>query len=255
MKRVRFLAAWLGLYALCLGVLVAGETIPPSPSRYVEDAAGVLSPSVREGLVHELEDFERQTSNQFVVAIYPRMQSESSIEDYTLRVAQKWGVGQKEKNNGAVLFIFVEDRALYIQVGYGLEGVLTDALCRRIIEREIKPSFRAGDFNRGVQNGLHSMMAATRGEYKGTGSTVNELKQKRYEREALFWEVMVILVIGGFVFFGIYQGRGITVYSSRGSDDSWFGGGGGSGGFGGGGGGGFSGGGGSFGGGGAGGRW
>ena len=104
----------------------AGEVIPPPPAGYFNDYANVVSASTAQPLDQILEQFERDTSNQIVVAIYPKMQSDSSIEDYTVRVAESWKVGQRLKNNGAVLFVFVQDRKLYIQVGYGLEGALPD---------------------------------------------------------------------------------------------------------------------------------
>ena len=80
-----------------------------------------------------LAQFERESSNQILVAIYPRMQSASSVEDYTVRVAQAWRVGQKARNNGVVLFVFQESRDVRIVTGYGLEGVLPDAIAKRII--------------------------------------------------------------------------------------------------------------------------
>ena len=121
-----------------------------------------------------LEDFERQSSDQIVVAVFPKMQSDSSIEDYTVRVARSWQVGQKNKNNGAVLFVFVQDHKMFLQVGYGLEGVLPDALCKRIIDEQITPRFKAGDFDGGLTAGVQAVLAAAKGEYKGTGTTVAE---------------------------------------------------------------------------------
>src|SRR4051794_1719176 len=97
------------------------ETIPPRPAHYFNDYANVVDRATTARLDRQLADFDKQTSNQIVVAIYPRMQSDSSIEDYTVRVAQQWGVGQKSRNNGAVLFVFVNDRKMFMQVGYGLE--------------------------------------------------------------------------------------------------------------------------------------
>ena len=138
----------------------AAETIPPAPRDHFNDYARIVSPATARQLDAELTQFERDTSNQLVVAIYPKMQSASSIEDYTVRIAQAWGVGQADRKNGAVLFIFQQDRKLYIQVGYGLEGVIPDARAKQIIENEITPRFRAGDFTGGVSNGVHALMAA-----------------------------------------------------------------------------------------------
>ena len=118
----------------------------------------------------QLDQFERQTSNQILVAVYPRMQSDSSIEDYTVRVAQSWHAGRKGRDNGAVLFVFVQDRTMYIQTGYGLEGALPDALCKRIIDDEIAPAFTQGDYDGGLQAGVEAILAAAKGEYHGNGA-------------------------------------------------------------------------------------
>src|SRR5262245_17674834 len=129
----------LALLVVSSWVAVGAEVIPPAPGQYFNDYAHVASTAVAARLNKTLEDFERQTSDQILVAVYPKMESDSSIEDYTVRAAQSWKVGQKGKDNGAVLFVFVQDRRMFIQVGYGLEGALPDALAKRIIETEIKP--------------------------------------------------------------------------------------------------------------------
>lgn len=263
----RFLLTLL-LIAVAVSTVIAAEVIPPPPKAYFNDHAGVTRPEVARQLNRELEQFERDTSNQIVVAIYPKMQTDSSIEDYTVRIAQSWHVGQKGRNNGAVLFVFIQDRKMFIQVGYGLEPTLTDYLCSQIINNELKPRFRAGDFNGGLTAAVHAMMAATKGEYKGSGQTVAE-SQRRVSRQQNVsgpsFIVMVFLFIVLMILFRIFTkfmgggggGSGFGgpfIFTGGGGSD--FGGGSGGGGFGGGdSGGGFSGGGGSFGGGGAGGDW
>ena len=230
----------------------AAEVIPPAPARYFNDYAQVVSAATESQLNAQLEQFERDTSNQIRVAIFPKMQSDSSIEDYTVRVARSWKIGGKEHSNGAVLFVFVQDRKMFIQVGYGLEGVLPDVLCKRIVEDEIKPHFRSGDFDGGLTAGVNAILAATRGEYKGTGKTAYEKRHQNGGSVTLWiWFAIVAFVMVSHL---IFRPRG-RVYHSGGSSVMW-GGGGWSGGGGGSGGGGFSsGGGGSFGGGGAGGSW
>jgi len=233
----------------------AAETLPPKPAHYFNDYARLVSPQQANALNQRLEQFERNTSNQLVVAIYPRMDSTSSVEDYTVRIAQSWGVGQKARSNGAVLFLFMAEHDVYIQVGYGLEGALPDALCHQIIENEIKPRFRAGDFAGGLDAATNAIIAATKGEYKGTGRTNGDASGNGGG----------IVVFGFFIFIMVLisianrlRPARTTVIGRRGSDTGFWGGfGGGSGGgwSDGGGGGGFSGGGGSFGGGGAGGKW
>lgn len=253
----RWLANLLAAATLLLiGAPVFGaEVIPPAPRQHFNDYAGLVRPEVAHQLDRELEQFERDTSNQIVVAIYPRMQSDSSVDDYAVRVAQSWRVGQKERRNGAVLFVFAAERQIYIAVGYGLEGALPDALCKRIIEDEIVPQFRANDFTGGVTAGVRAILAATRGEYRGTSRTASD--RVSADRGT---SIPLILL---FVFFLIMvlrtRSRRSMLYQGRGRRTIWTGGspwGGSGGGFGGGSsGGGFSGGGGSFGGGGAGGRW
>jgi len=228
----------------------AAEVIPPRPAQWFNDYAQVVSPATAVQLNQTLQDFERETSSQIVVAIFQKMESASSIEDYTVRVAQAWKVGQKNKNNGAVLFVFVQDRKMFIQVGYGLEGALPDATCKRIIEDEIKPHFRNNDFDGGLNAGVGAILKATKGEYKAGGDTSGG--------HVGVWPVFVIF--GLFIFVPIFlswkvrqaggRWHGVTLGSS-GWSSGWISG---SGGWSGGGGG-ISSGGGSFGGGGASGSW
>lgn len=254
----RFLIVFWGM--LCLAVFAA-EVMPPVPARYFNDYAKVVTTATAAELNQRLEQFERDSSCQVVVAVFPKMQSDSSIEDYTVRVAQSWGVGQKGKNNGAVLFVFIQDHKMYLQVGYGLEGALPDALCKRIISDEIAPQFKAGNFTAGLTAGVNAILAAAKGEYKGNGQTQAQPQSLILVGDSshhssgntispLFLIVLIIIVI--FILslsFGSRR-RG-WYYTGGGSSNSWGGGGWSSGG----GGGGFSSGGGSFGGGGAGGSW
>src|SRR5439155_15452147 len=98
----------------------------------------------------QLAQFERETSDHVVDSVFQKMQSDSDVADYTQRVAQTWGVGQKDRRNGVVLFVFIEDRKMFIQVGYGLEGVLPDATAFDITERHIKPLFPGGNDTTGL---------------------------------------------------------------------------------------------------------
>jgi len=232
----------------------ADEIIPPAPTAYFNDYAQAVSDTTATQLNQTLEDFERQSSDQILVAIYPKMQSDSDIADYTVRVARAWRAGQKEKNNGAVLFVFVQDHKMFLEVGYGLEGVLPDALCKRIIDEQITPHFKAGDYDGGLTAGVQSVIAAAKGEYKGNGGTVGDQQDnpaKIIPTVILVIAIALILLIRTRSFLP----GGILYASSGWSGGGGWGGRGGSssGGFGGGGG--FSGGGGSFGGGGAGGSW
>ena len=233
--------------------LFADEVIPPAPPAYFNDYAHAVSADTAARLNSTLENFERQTSEQIVVAVFPKLQSDSSIEDYTVRVARSWQAGQKDKNNGAVLFVFVQDHKMFLQVGYGLEGVLPDALCKRIIDEQITSRFKAGDFDGGLTAGVQSILAATKGEYKGTGRTAADGRHG-INYNANDGTVVLIIVILFFVFYVFLRIRMFSTGGIQYWGGGWSGGCSSGGGFSGGGGG-FSGGGGSFGGGGAGGSW
>ncbi len=236
------------------------EQIPEKPKRYVTDRAGVFGPGEAEALNARLEQFERDTSDQLLVWVDRSLPEGFTLEDFTVRAAQKWGAGQKKEDNGAILFVFVGDRKVRIEVGYGLEGALPDATAKRIIDEEIVPRFRGGDYPAGITAGAGAMMAAVKGEYRGTGRTVDE--QHRRRSGQFSGCASAALFFGVFVFLPFIM-RSRRLFRTHGSRGWWTGGGGwgggwGGGGFGGGGfggGGGFSGGGGSFGGGGASGSW
>jgi uncharacterized protein len=234
------------------------DTLPPRPTRYVTDRAGALSGGRAEALNSRLEEFEKDTSNQILVWVDRRVPENFTLEEFTVEAARKWGVGQKDRNNGAVLFVFVDDRKMRIEVGYGLEGVLPDAVAHRIQEEEILPRFRSGDYPGGIEAGVAAMIAATKGEYRGTGSTVASRSRRRGSSGAGCISPFLFLLL--FLLIPLLRLSRWRTYGSRGwwsGGGGWggfggFGGGGGGGSFGGGG---FSGGGGSFGGGGSSGSW
>ena len=250
--------------ALCIAAFVAiqsyaAETFPPKPAGYFNDYAGVVSKGAASRFNEQLAQFERETSNQVVVAVFPKMQSDDDVAAYTQRVAQAWGVGQKEQRNGVVLFVFTQDRKMFIQVGYGLEGALPDATAFDITEYRIKPHFRSNDYEGGLAEGIDSILKAIRGEYKGTGKTVLERRSHNAPAPSFLFFLIFLVVIS--IISRVMRRLGGYSYSSRrsgpvfipmgfgGGSGSWSSGGG-CGGFSG-----FSGGGGSFGGGGAGSSW
>jgi uncharacterized protein len=234
----------------------AAEVIPPKPDRYFNDYAGVVSKSAALRFNEQLAQFERETSNQVVVAVFPKMQSESDVADYAQRVAQSWGVGSKTQRNGVALLVFIADRKASIQIGYGLEGALPDAVAYDIRANHINPHFRNGDYEGGLAEGIDFICKAIRGEYKGDGKTVRERQTNRNAGGGglIFLGILVVVMISIFL---RPRRRGYRYSSSGGPYIGWWPGGGGgwSGGGGGGGFSGFSGGGGSFGGGGSSGSW
>ncbi len=228
--------------------------------QYVTDETSTLTQSQITSLETKLSNFEKETSNQVVVYIIATLGGES-LEETSYEIAEKNGIGQKSKNNGVLLFIVLNDRKLRIEVGYGLEGALPDALSGQIIRKEITPYFKQAKYYEGINAGVDAIIAATKGEYT---------QDKKYsEKEENDFGVgccgVPILVLVIFLFFGVFfvisviraifgrgkKGRSSSWWNSGGwtsgsSGSSWssgssFGG--------------FSGGGGSFGGGGASGSW
>src|SRR4051812_14153026 len=219
LTRRRYKLGLSGLLPILLffgGFAQAAEVIPPKPERYFNDYAGVTSLPVQTRLDRQLEDLEKTNSTQIIVVIYKKKQSDSSAQEYTLRLAQKWGVGQKNKANGAALFIFIEDREMFLQVGYGLEGAIPDAIAKDITENRIKPVFKTGNYDQGVIAGVTALIQAARGEYKGTGRTVAQGARQR--KQGGIFTVGVILFIlfmiastrrrRGYVYGGVWGGGG-----------------------------------------------
>ncbi len=251
-------------YALLVGLLVslislsaqAAEVIPPKPAGYFNDYANVVSKEAALRFNEQLAQFERDTSDQVLVAVFQKMETDSEIADYTQRIAQAWGVGQRDRRNGAVLFVFIADRKMFIQVGYGLEGALPDATAFDITERRIKPRFRNQDYEGGLAVGIDSIFKAIRGEYTGTGKTAAESGGQRAGNIPCVFLFLLFVIF--LIFLGSRRGRRRGGWGYTGMGGPFIGGGGGgwSGGSSGGGGfSGFGGGGGSFGGGGAGSSW
>jgi uncharacterized protein len=244
--------------AIVFSVILASATyaaaatpkFPDLTGRVVDDA-GVLSASTQSSLTEMLAEHERATGEQIVVVTLPSLQG-LTIEDFGYQLGRTWGIGQKGKNNGALLIVAPKEHKVRIEVGYGLEGTLTDATSRTIIERTILPNFRRGDFNAGVIAGTTSILKVLRGEPLASvtaapGNTAGIVAAAVITTFAIAWLLLIS-----------FRFRSLTRVGRRGRHAVYWGptpGGWSSGGFGGGGGGGFSGGGGSFGGGGASGSW
>ncbi len=259
-KRHRFWRRWSLLAAAFASavIAVAADPLPPKPAQFVSDRAGILSPQTIAALNSRLEAFERDTSNQVIVATFPNVPDGYVLEDFSQRTAEAWGIGQEKDDNGVALFVFPKDRKTRIEVGYGLEGALPDIVAKRIIENEMLPAFRAGDFDSGVSRGVNAILQATRGEYTGTGRTNADREEGDQGSWIIFLFFLLIIMI--IITANRNALRRGTYYGPSGRRTVWsppIGGGVGGGGFnrGSGGGGGFSGGGGSFGGGGASGSW
>jgi uncharacterized protein len=267
MRYLSSLPRLLSLALLVIAVPVLADTLPiPALSGRVVDQAGILTSSEESRLTTKLKDLEDKTSIQLVVVTLSSLRG-SPIEDWGLALGRTWGIGQKGKDNGALLIVAPNDRELRIEVGYGLEGTLPDATASAIIRNVIVPRFKSGDMADGISDGVDAIIAVL------TGSS-EEFKPSR--NEALSWLLSNLVPVLFFVFFVIMiivnfirqtmrphgsryyrNSSGGWVYVDDDNDSGFSSGSSGDGGFSSGssGGGGFSGGGGSFGGGGSSGRW
>jgi len=245
------------LAALWAGAALGAASFPPLTGRVV-DAANILSPITKADLERKLADLEQKSRIQLVVATVPSLDGQE-IEPYANALFRAWKLGEAKDNNGALLLIAPKERRMRIEVGYGLEGTLTDAISSIIISNAIAPRFKAGDFNGGVTRGVDDIittLSTDSAEWKPKPADM------RAEHEASLLDTLAPFLIFLFIMFvisriGRRNGRGgnvIFIPMGTGGFGGGFRGGGGLGG-GGFGGGGFSGGGGSSGGGGASGGW
>jgi len=252
------------VFTVLTRVVVWAQDFPATPNTLVNDYTQTLSASQVQQLERKLVAFDDSTSTQIAVVIM-KSTGQYDIADYGVRLAQRWGIGGKEHDNGILLLVALGDRAVTIQTGYGVEGAVPDAIAYRIIENEIKPAFRQGDYFSGIDRATDALIAYTKGEYsapprkeRGGGGGMGSL---------FLIVIIVVVVIALFSRGGGGRGGGRVMGGRGASDLLWWtllsglgrggsgGGGFGGGGFGGGGGG-FGGfGGGGFGGGGASGRW
>ena len=179
----------------------AQKPVPELWGLHVHDEANVLSQQSVERLENQLKLYEDSTSNQIAILIILSLDGEI-VEEFALRVAETWKLGQKEKDNGALLLVAIDDRKMRIEVGDGLEGVLTDALSNRIIRNEMAPHFREDDYDAGVQAAIHAMISAIGGEYVADPSDENgsELGWKM----RLFMGAFVFFILGVFTFVGLF---------------------------------------------------
>jgi len=237
---MRRIACFILAGVLASAVAVAAELTFPELTGRVVDEAGLLDAAEEAGLSRLLESHERKTTNQIVVVTLQSLHG-YPIEDFGYRLGRHWGIGQEGKDNGALLIVAPKERKVRIEVGYGLEGTLTDALSRAIIESDILPRIRKNDFPGGIRAGVVSILKAIEGTYQAPA--VNARRKDGKSNPLAF--LLILIIIGVFAIFGRSERSG-----HRSSGGGW-----GVGGISFGGGGGFSGGGGGFGGGGASGSW
>lgn len=165
----------------------------PSLRGHVNDYAGLVSPETAQGLEAALTDFERSDSTQIVVLTIPTLEGEN-LEEYSIKVAEAWRVGQKKIDNGVILLVAKQEHKVRIEVGRGLEGKLTDLVSGRIIRGEIAPRFKAGDFDGGIKAGVAAIMAVVRGEYSANGQDLGHAKRAIHPNHSIFTFVIFLMV-------------------------------------------------------------
>ena len=187
----------------------------PSPPHLVNDLAGILSPQENLHLERKLVAFDDSTSTQITVVI---MESTGSyvISDYADRLGESWGIGRKGKNNGVILLVAKEDKHVTIQVGYGLEAVLTDALSKRIIETILVPAFKQGNYFSGIDEATSVMMAIAAGEF----SADQFVKQRKRRTDKVPWGLLpILLIIIAIVIFS--RMRSVSRYANTNNLSFW----------------------------------
>jgi len=189
-------ASLLALLLCWASAALALVAVPPLSDRVV-DQTGTLTAGDIASLTQALKDLETRKGSQIAVLIVPTTDGEA-VEQYALRVAEAWKIGRKKIDDGALLVIAKNDRRLRIEVGYGLEGALTDATTKRIIDEDITPKFKAGDFGGGVAAGIDKMVRIVNGEKLPEPEPPHWQDSQSFNPEDLFNPFLIIPAI----FFG-----------------------------------------------------
>ncbi len=197
---------------LFVSILAMAQNIParPSPPRLVNDFAGVLSPQEERQLENELVAYDDSTSNQIAIVLINTL-DDYPIEEYTTKLFREWGVGNKKNNNGVVILAAIRDRKIRIEIGYGLEGAIPDITTGHIIQNDIAPNFRSGDYYQGLSQAAHSIIKAAAGEYKAPAN----YRKKKGGGSALPFGFLVFIIIMIVIFGGRGGGRGGGGFMSR----------------------------------------
>jgi uncharacterized protein len=198
------------------------RAIPEHGGVWVHDEANVLSPSTVAQLERVLKAERDSTSNQIAILIVPSLEGED-MDGFSIRVAEKWKAGDEKKDNGVIFIVAIQDRKMRIETGYGLEGVLTDAVSSRINRNEVAPYFRQGNYDAGISAGTMAIIQAIKGQYKNTDPP----KRKRGGKSPWGTLIFIILLI---IIMSRRGGGGLGGYWAAGMAGSMLGGGGGSGG-------------------------
>ena len=180
------------LLLCCLSVAAYGLDVPRLQG-YVNDYGGMISSSAKSKIEEGLKAFEQSDSTQLVILTIPSLEGEN-IEEFSIKVAEAWKIGQQQKDNGILLVVSKQERKIRVEVGRGLEGRLTDLMAGRIIDQVIKPRFKQGDFDAGFIAGASALISATRGEFKSEQRPLQR-KQKGFPPFVTFLMFLGIFVL------------------------------------------------------------
>ena len=183
---------FLSLIILAVTVSANALDVPQLTGR-VNDYAAMLTPEAKASIENKLANLERSDSTQIVVLTIPSLEGDA-LEDFSIRVAEKWKIGQKKIDNGAILLIVKNDRKIRIEVGRGLEGKLTDLKSRRVISEQIRPKFKAGDFSGGIEAGINALISIVKGEFQSADAPAGN-KEKSSESGGGFIFIIILIFI------------------------------------------------------------
>ncbi len=224
--------ALFGCFALVVLVCAAwAQTLDfPQLTGRVVDEAGILDSGTRAALTKVSSDLEAKSTDQLVIVTLRSLRG-TSIEDYGYQLGRTWKIGQKDKNNGVLLIVAPNERKVRIEVGYGLEPTLTDAITKFIIENAILPRFKAGDFAGGVKRGAEDIVSVLTGDEEYKQRATQSAKSQVSTGELII--MMIFVLIAGFIFlnvmYGVYiairgvlEQLGIVSPRKKGKKKSWF---------------------------------
>jgi len=204
-------------FIIALAIVVSGPSLAlakldlPQPVGYVNDFASLLSQQEKNILERKLQSYEKQSGNEIVVVTVRNLQG-TTVEDFAVRLFEKWKIGKKGKDNGVLLLVAKEERKIRIEVGYGLEPNLTDAQSYEIISRIISPAFKAGNFNQGIANGIDAIIKTISGEEVIPEQPAERIGYKRG------FDISQLLYLGFFLIFFVFQ----WLVSVLGRTKSWW---------------------------------
>ena len=195
------------LAVLACGPWASAVNIPTRPQGYVNDYAGIIQPAARQRMVSMARELERKTSAQVAIVTVSSTQPQT-IERYAVSLFEQWGIGQKGKDNGALLLVALEDRKVRIETGYGLEGVLTDALSQKIISSFMIPQFKRNQFSRGIEQGAVAMISLIAQSAGVTVTGQEQVVAQQMNRPTSVAGRLINFIFTLFILMMIFTGRG-----------------------------------------------